>query len=75
MVMDMKNSLMIFAINWIINKTSILLLKYRKLNKCLLVFLLIIIRCYPIFADMNISNFEKYFRTISNDEKRRISLF
>ena len=73
MVMDMKNSLMIFTINWIINKTSILLLRYRKLNKCLLVFLLIIIQCCPIFADINISNFEKYFRTISNDEKRRIS--
>lgn len=43
------------------------------MNKCLSFFLLIIVLCCPIFADINISNFEKYFRTVSNDEKRRIS--
>jgi len=43
------------------------------LNRPLPISLLIIALCYPIFADANISNFQKYFRTISNSEKQRIS--
>jgi len=52
---------------------GMLLSRYRKLNRPLPISLLIIALCYPIFADANISNFQKYFRTISNSEKQRIS--
>ncbi|UTD02184.1 hypothetical protein HRI97_03445 [Treponema socranskii subsp. buccale] len=62
-----------FVINWIISKIGMLLSRYRKLNRPLPISLLIIALCCPIFADANISNFQKYFRTISNSEKQRIS--
>ena len=69
----MKILLMIFVINWIISKIGMLLSRYRKLNRPLPISLLIIALYCPIFADANISNFQKYFRTISSSEKRRIS--